>query len=124
MIKDYFNLVRSSIDNFGHIIEERSVADKMYSEGKGFIDGKLTFIDESILEFSEVRDIETTGKNKYRYHYRDQYNNMIFRYDNAKHHPEIQTFPHHKHLANGTVKSDEPDIETVLYEIEKIVLKK
>ena len=48
---------------------------------------------------------------------------MQFRYDNAKHHPEIETYPHHKHTPEGIEPSKEPSIEDVLDEIEQIVVK-
>lgn len=50
-------------------------------------------------------------------------NEMQFRYDNTKHHPNISTFPHHKHTPNGIVESKEPEISDVLSEIESAVIK-
>jgi len=52
----------------------------------------------------------------------DGQNKLIFRYDNARHHPEIPTFPHHKHLSDLIEESEEPNIAGVLSEIERIVL--
>jgi len=52
----------------------------------------------------------------------DGQNRLIFRYDNARHHPEIPTFPHHKHLNNLIEECDEPNIACVISEIERIVL--
>jgi len=46
---------------------------------------------------------------------------MIFRYDNVKHHPEIKTFPHHKHIGKQILPSKEPEVFTILKEIEKII---
>jgi hypothetical protein len=43
----------------------------------------------------EVVDIEQAGKVKYRYQYMDEARNLLFRYDNAPHHAEIDSFPHH-----------------------------
>jgi len=50
------------------------------------------------MDFLEVVDTNKQNKEKYAYHYMDKDNSMIFRYDNAKHHPEIKTFPNHKHI--------------------------
>lgn len=44
---------------------------------------------------------------------------IIFRYDNAPHH-DISTFPHHKHLLEG---SKEKGFIDVLKEIEALALK-
>jgi hypothetical protein len=42
---------------------------------------------------------------------------MIFRYDNAPHHRNIATFPHHKHVGNNVSPSREPSLSTVLEEV-------
>jgi hypothetical protein len=47
---------------------------------------------------------------------------MIFRYDNAPHHREIITFPHHKHLDLRIQPSKEIGLAEVLSEIENIIL--
>ena len=39
----------------------------------------------------------------YSYHYQNSQNELVFRYDNAEHHPEILTFPHHKHLDHDAI---------------------
>ncbi|MEJ5199337.1 MAG: DUF6516 family protein [Anaerolineae bacterium] len=43
----------------------------------------------------------------------------VFRYDNAPHHPEIVTFPHHKHIGpqDRVAPSDQPSLSQVLAEI-------
>jgi hypothetical protein len=56
-------------------------------------------------------------KKKYKYHLRNKFDEMIFRYDNAPHHANITTFPHHKHLKNDITESEEPDILLILAEI-------
>jgi len=38
-------------------------------------------------------------------------------YDNVKHHPDIPTFPHHKHIDNNIISSSEPDFTIILSEI-------
>jgi Family of unknown function (DUF6516) len=37
------------------------------------------------------------GELKYSYHWQDQKNVLIIRWDNAPHHKKIETFPHHLH---------------------------
>jgi len=48
---------------------------------------------------------------------------MIFRYDNAPHHPEIATHPHYKHVKGESVpkQSKGVGLKEVLSEIEGIV---
>jgi hypothetical protein len=44
----------------------------------------------------------------------------VFRYDNAPHHPEVVTYPHHKHIgaADRLAPADQPSLSEVLAEIE------
>lgn len=61
--------------------------------------------------------MEVKEKLKYRYHYMNEANQLIFRYDNANHHPQIKTFPHHKHIKDGVIESSEPHLFNILLEI-------
>ena len=49
---------------------------------------------------------------------------MIFRYDNAPHHPETTSFPHHKHIPDKVMPSSMPTIKNLLNEISTIILRK
>jgi hypothetical protein len=60
---------------------------------------RLKLIDESLIEITE-RILEETGgltTSKYRYHWQTGSGKLIKRWDNAPHHPEIDTFPDHLH---------------------------
>lgn len=94
---------------------------KIYNDKQGYINGTIIFKDETILEFTEVKDIDLIPKIKYRYHYMSSQNELIFRYDNAKHHKELDTFPHHKHIKDIELESSEVDLFEVLLEIEQII---
>ena len=52
----------------------------------------------------------------YRYHFQGSQNNLIFRYDNTPHFPDLESFPHHKHLSNDVVSSNEPSVIRVIEE--------
>jgi len=56
-------------------------------------DGSTIEITERLLE--EGKKLDTT---KYRYHWQTQSGKLIKRWDNAPHHPEIDTFPNHLHI--------------------------
>jgi hypothetical protein len=47
---------------------------------------------------------------------------LIFRYDDAPHHPTIATYPHHKHLPTGLSESTAPQFVGVLAEVESYIL--
>ena len=54
--------------------------------------GGLVEMSERLVE---MRDMVTTTK--YRYHWQDGKGHLIKRWDNAPHHPTIETFPDHLH---------------------------
>jgi hypothetical protein len=47
---------------------------------------------------------------------------MLFRYDNAPHHPEIDAYPHHKHTSDGIIPSSMPSLQDILNEISAIII--
>jgi len=49
----------------------------------------------------------------------------IFRYDNAPHHRNILTFPHHKHVDSDErpIPSDQPTLNQVIIEIDALLEK-
>jgi len=60
---------------------------------------RLTLQDESLLELFEFFIIESDNVNviKYSFHWQTKNGQLIKRWDNAAHHPEIITYPHHLH---------------------------
>ena len=45
---------------------------------------------------------------------------LIFRYDNVPHFPQIKSYPHHKHVENEVTESHIPDLFAVIREIENL----
>ncbi len=121
MIKNYLVKLEEQISLFDNIISIYTLTIKNYSSTKGYISGELKFIDDSRLSFKEIKDTEQKTKDKYAYNYLDEKNGLIFRYDNAFHHPEISTFPHHKHVSNKIIDSEEPELIDILIEISKFI---
>ncbi len=81
--------------------------------------GEVLFKDGSTLEFLEL--IRETYRGLERLKYRFQYMKgkiLVFRYDNAPHHKEVDTFPHHKHIDGKVIPSTEKNLLEVLKEIE------
>lgn len=69
----------------------------------GLIRCRVFFWDHSYLDIYEV--VSTELGYPVRVHYAYTYireGQRVFRYDNAPHHPEIATHPHHKHIARPT----------------------
>ena len=49
------------------------------------------------------------------------FTSIVFRYDNAPHHPDVATHPHHKHIGplDRLAPADAPTLGQVLAEIEE-----
>jgi hypothetical protein len=124
VIEDYFDNIEDEIQRFKILIESYSISKTILSEKQGFISGKITFTDLTSFSFLEFVDLDFKNKIKYRYHYMDSKNNLIFRYDNAPHHQEVGTFPFHKHIATEITNSDEPELFDVLIEIQQTITNK
>ncbi len=88
------------------------------SEKDSLFEGKIIFLDESELHVTEYVQLDTRIERvSYRYHYQTKNKQMIFRYDNTPHFPQISTYPDHKHTPNGTEESLRPTLEDILDEI-------
>ncbi|MBS9395014.1 MAG: hypothetical protein HEQ29_18430 [Dolichospermum sp. LBC05a] len=53
----------------------------------------------------------------YRYHFQDEQNSLIFRYDSTPDFPNLSSFPHHKHLFDNVIACEKPHIADVLQEV-------
>jgi len=83
----------------------------------------LRFPDNSQLQIVEKLTLDNyiIIKSRYTYHYQAKDGTLIFRYDNAPHHQEIPTFPHHKHDGDRVIASQPPDLGDVLREIDNLL---
>lgn len=103
------------------IVSASSIVLDKRTNRSGLIRGDLYFSDNTHLHFRELIDHqEKVARLMYSYHYQSGENNLIFRYDDTPHHPELTGFPHHKHIGvEGVVMAPEPPgLAEVLAEIE------
>ncbi len=79
---------------------------------------RIVLVDRSILQIKEYIDAKyKIEKINYAYQYHDEERNLIFRYDNARHKPDLG-FIEHKHLNDGSiVQCAMPDISDVVDEV-------
>lgn len=84
---------------------------------------QLRFYDGSQLQVVEklIVDRYIIIKPRYAYHYQQADGTLILRYDNVPHHPEVETYPHHKHVGDKVVATQPPDLSEVLHEIDGIL---
>lgn len=120
-IEAYFSQIRQVISDIPELIAN-NVTYSNQGEDIGYIRGDLTFSDASMLHFREYIDAEPEPERlMYSYHFMDVASQLIFRYDNAEHHQQLNlsTFPHHKHdgREENIVESNAPTLAKVLEEI-------
>jgi len=85
------------------------------AENEGYISGKMLLTDQSELHFAEYVITEPdVHRLKYRYHLQSAEKKLLARWDNAPHHPEVSSHPHHLHLADSVKESEPMDIQRVL----------
>jgi hypothetical protein len=84
---------------------------------------RVRFPNGSILEWNEavIADRGHVDHLAYRYHFQDRENKLIFRYDNTPHFPQLENFPHHKHLPDNVIAVTRPSISEVLSEVDRFL---
>ena len=68
-----------------------------------------------------VREYVDETERRYSYHWQTQENRLIRRWDNAPHHPQLDTFPSHCHQEGVLAPSAVMSLEEVLEEVRKSI---
>lgn len=91
-----------------------------------YFKGAVSLIDGSTLFFAQYVRIEDPdnsqiNRKKYRYYWQAQNGETRYRWDNARHHPGLTTFPDHVHVGpdEETQESSPADLWQVMGHIEK-----
>ncbi len=121
MIPTYFAQIKALVDQYAatRFVLDAQVSFEERPGSQGYLAGSITFVDRSVLSFREFLDVvgETVVKLMYTYHYQDADRGLVFRYDNARHRPPMQS-REHKHIPSGqVVEAAVPSLESVLAEI-------
>ncbi len=66
-----------------------------------------------------AREYLAENERHYSFHWQDTDNKLIVRWDNARHHKHVVTYPHHKHPGETVLKSSETSLAEVLAYIEE-----
>ncbi len=92
---------------------------KRWEKGQ-YLNLKIEFIDNSVLFVKEYLD---SVERNYSFHWQDEKERLLIRWDNAPHYPKHTTFPHHKHIPEQIVESTEISLKEVMRFIEKKIKK-
>lgn len=119
MIDDYFRFIKT-IARKNPLMKKFRLVKEFSGVKKGYIRFVIEFRDNSELH---VFEYVNSGLHKlnYSYHWQDKEKNLIIRWDNAPHHSNIETFPHHLHMKDGVKPSGEPTFAEILEKIEQAI---
>jgi len=124
VIRKLVSEIEKTIDSSSIVLS--SSIQKFFGPGEEtvYLKGHVTIIDSSILEIAlfAIESAGTLSLDKYRLHYMNSAGQMLFRYDNSPHHPEIDSHPHHKHTPDKIGPSNIPSINDVLKEISAVIV--
>ncbi len=99
---------------YSAIISDYTITLWEYEEELYRFQAKIKFKDQSVLI---VRDYVFSGIRKYSYHWQNENNQLLCRWDNASHWPDISTFPYHIHVGSKVLPSTEVTLQDVIEHI-------
>lgn len=89
------------ITEFKPILNGFEIIEHQNRDGVQILRLKITFIDSSILFATDIF-ISFENRRKYSFHWQNVNEELISRWDNAPHFPDISSYPHHQHLQSET----------------------
>lgn len=103
-ITEYFSHLLKEIEDSAWVRNE-DITFREIGENEGYIRGVLDLQNGYQLHVAEYVMMEGADPVTQKYRFQLQTSDGIFiaRWDNAPHHKEINSFPHHKHCKNGDV---------------------
>jgi hypothetical protein len=124
-INDYFGSIERGLRQNPQISKIEEPITLLTSDNyNGLIRCRVIFWDGSFLDIYEVVSTELGYPVRIIYAYTYLRNDQcVFRYDNAPHHPEISTHPHHKHIGpkDRLAPADQPNLSQIFAEIEVLL---
>lgn len=117
LLDHYLEAVELAIQSLQGVYVERYQEDILTADRVN-LRIRIRFSQGFLLELNEAVVVEagTLRHLGYRYHFQDDRNRLIFRYDNTPHFPELKNFPHHRHVEGGVMDCEKPSIPRVLEE--------
>jgi hypothetical protein len=122
ILSDYLNQVEQAVVQCRNVYVERYEEEILTSQ-RANLRIRLRLNQTHLLEINEAIVIADSKLEflDYRYHFQDERNCLVFRYDSTPHFPNLSTFPHHKHLPDDVISSQKPEITQVLKEATELL---
>lgn len=113
----YFETLKSILSDHPLVVDFLVNRERI-GQTEGFIEFECQLIHN--FKFQIFEYYKNGVISNYRYHIMDVEGKLLVRWDNAPHFPELESFPHHKHLAVEADTSDQPTLMQVLNQISDI----
>ncbi len=98
-VSEYFESVKANLLT-NPLVESFQIVRERIAANDGHIRVRMTLINGNLTEFSEYVQLQA-GEIQvitYSYHCTDTFGKLIVRWDNTPHFPDLDNFPHHKHI--------------------------
>ena len=124
LLSRYLEEIEAEIKKFEDAYVER-YEEEILSSNRLNLRIRVRFKTGYLIELNEAVIVEADQLQRlnYRYHFQDGQNNLVFRYDNTPHFPDLDNFPYHKHLSSSIESSEEPSAVEVIKEAAKLLKK-
>lgn len=122
ILSDYLDQIEQAIQQCSNVYVER-YEEEILMQTRANLRIRLRFNQTHLLEINEAIIVVDNQLKflDYRYHFQDEQNRLIFRYDSTPHFPNLPNFPHHKHLPEEVIASLKPEITQVLQEVTELM---
>lgn len=108
---DIFYLLKEN-----HIVKDAEILSLLQGGNFYYLKIKAYIVNDTLL-FIKIYLSDT--EYDYSFHWQDKEGTLIARWDNAPHHPEIGTYPHHIHTPLGIKDSYDITLQDVLEQLMK-----
>lgn len=116
LIERYLQRVSHAVESIQNASVEH-YTEQLLANTRANLRFKLRWSADAFVEVSEAIELRDDSLVwlSYRYHFQNA--GFVLRYDDAPHHPELNTYPQHKHQGAEVGEGRRPDLETFLQEI-------
>jgi len=111
--------VREKLETLDYLIDEQNLTIDRIDGSTVLMKGSILFVNGFKLDFTEFK---SPDNHDYRFHFMDENNQLVKRWDNSPHHDDVETFPDHVHTGNGVKCSEEKDLSEILDLVKELVL--
>lgn len=112
--REYYLDLQEAIHTKPHVLQSNMRFEEI-DTNECYVRGVLTLIDDFELHAAEyIITAPRLTRPKYRYHLQTSDGTLVSRWDNAPHHPDVPSFPHHRHDRKGVYPSPPITIPEVL----------